>query len=99
MTLFDRALSVPAGEIQILLHGPVPVLCSDFKLNRRRIRGSDFLMRWSLGVWSKERLVARVTKRAAISHCLMGRAALRRTKISGRSSYFLRGSRIPRRPA
>ncbi|MGO8704052.1 MAG: AccI family restriction endonuclease [Candidatus Brocadiia bacterium] len=62
MTLFDRALSVPAEEIQILLHGHVPVLCSDFKLNRRRIRGSDFLMRWSLGVWSKERLVSAVNE-------------------------------------
>ncbi|PIO47032.1 MAG: type II restriction endonuclease [[Chlorobium] sp. 445] len=29
----------------------------DFWLNPRRLRGSDFLMRWSQGVWSEQRLI------------------------------------------
>jgi hypothetical protein len=60
VTLFDRALCVPAEEIQILLHGHVPVVWSDFRLNRRRICGSDFLMRWSRGIWSEKRLISAV---------------------------------------
>lgn len=30
---------------------------ADFFLNPRRLRGSDFLMRWSQGVWSEERIL------------------------------------------
>jgi hypothetical protein len=55
--LFDQALSVPTEEVQILLHGHVPLLWSGFWLNPRRLRGSDFLMRWSQGAWSEERLI------------------------------------------
>jgi len=33
---------------------------ADFLLNPRRLRGSDFLMRWSQGVWSEERLTQAV---------------------------------------
>jgi hypothetical protein len=33
---------------------------ADFLLNPRRLRGSDFLMRWSQGVWSEERLIQAV---------------------------------------
>lgn len=32
----------------------------NFVLNPRRLRGSDFLMRWSQGVWSEERIVQAV---------------------------------------
>ncbi len=33
---------------------------ADFLLNPRRLRGSDFLMRWSQGVWSEQRLTQAV---------------------------------------
>jgi len=33
---------------------------SDFLLNPRHLRGSDFLMRWSQGVWSEERIIQAV---------------------------------------
>ena len=36
-------------------HAPLP--WSEFLLNPRRLRGSDFLMRWSQGRWSEERLI------------------------------------------
>jgi hypothetical protein len=35
--------------------GRIPWL--DFELNPRRLRGSDFLMRWSQGVWSERRII------------------------------------------
>jgi len=60
MRLFDRLLSVPAVELEIELRGLAEVPWSDFLLNPRRLRGSDFLMRWSQGVWSEHRIVEAV---------------------------------------
>jgi len=37
-----------------------PLEWADFLLNPRRLRGSDFLMRWSQGVWSETRLTQAV---------------------------------------
>jgi hypothetical protein len=54
--LFDQVLSVREEDLEILLRGYCPVPWSDFLLNPRRLRGSDFLMRWSQGVWSEQRL-------------------------------------------
>lgn len=53
---FERVLSVPPADIEFLLHGYLPVPWDEFFLNPRRLRGSDFLMRWSQGVWSEERI-------------------------------------------
>ncbi len=60
MRLFERVLSVPAEDIEIILRGHYPVSWADFLLNPRRLRGSDFLMRWSQGVWSEKRLIQAV---------------------------------------
>lgn len=60
MKNLDEALSVPAEETEILLHGFEPVPSSEFCLNARRICGSDFLMRWSLGAWCRNRLLVAV---------------------------------------
>lgn len=53
---FERVLAVATEEIELLLHGFGEAPWSDFWLNPRRLRGSDFLMRWSQGVWSEHRL-------------------------------------------
>jgi hypothetical protein len=53
---FEKELSVSIEDIEILLHGFEPIPWLDFYLNPRRLRGSDFLMRWSQGLWSEERL-------------------------------------------
>lgn len=42
----------------LLLEGPID--WAEFWLNPRRLRGSDFLMRWSQGVWSEQRLTEAV---------------------------------------
>jgi hypothetical protein len=57
---FESALSVPVEDLEIELSGHAPLGWSDFLLNPRRLRGSDFLMRWSQGVWSEERLTQAV---------------------------------------
>ena len=62
MDLFDSLLSVMVEDLEIeLLMEPV-IPWDDYYLNPRRLRGSDFLMRWSQGVWSEERLVNAVNE-------------------------------------
>ncbi len=53
---FERALVVSMEETCMALRAMGKVNWAEFLLNPRRLRGSDFLMRWSQGVWSEERL-------------------------------------------
>ena len=53
---FEKILSVSKEEIEFELRAITEVSWSDFWLNPRKLRGSDFLMRWSQGVWSEKRL-------------------------------------------
>ncbi len=48
---------VQPTEIEFVLNGLGLLEWADFFLNPRRLRGSDFLMRWSQGVWSEERIL------------------------------------------
>ncbi|MCX7046241.1 MAG: AccI family restriction endonuclease [Candidatus Sumerlaeota bacterium] len=59
---FEANLSVSAEEIEFALRGCPWDVWANFILNPRRLRGSDFLMRWSQGVWSEERLVQAVNE-------------------------------------
>ncbi|HDP35492.1 MAG TPA: AccI family restriction endonuclease [Candidatus Hydrogenedentes bacterium] len=54
--LFEKTLATPMEDISITLRAMGKAPWADFYLNPRRLRGSDFLMRWSQGVWSEERL-------------------------------------------
>lgn len=60
MHLFESALCVSVDNVELGLRGVAPLEWASFLLNPRRLRGSDFLMRWSQGVWSEERLVQAV---------------------------------------
>lgn len=60
MHLFEKVLSISAEDIEFELRGHTAVEWLDFLLNPRRLRGSDFLMRWSQGVWSEERIIQAV---------------------------------------
>ncbi|MBI2916369.1 MAG: AccI family restriction endonuclease [Chloroflexi bacterium] len=62
MDLFDLAFASPVEDIEFELRGFSRVPWSHFVLNPRRLRGSDFLMRWSQGVWSEERLIQAVNE-------------------------------------
>ncbi len=57
---FEKVLSVSVEDIRMTLRAMGNVPWADFLLNPRRLRGSDFLMRWSQGVWSEERLTQAV---------------------------------------
>lgn len=57
---FERVLSVSREDLQLELAGTGLLAWLDHVLNPRRLRGSDFLMRWSQGVWSETRLVSAV---------------------------------------
>jgi hypothetical protein len=60
MHCFERVLSVSREDIELELRGFQSINWDDFLLNPRRLRGSDFLMRWSQGVWSERRLLEAV---------------------------------------
>lgn len=62
MHLFEEALSVCIEDIKLQFNGHPPVEWANFFLNPRRLRGSDFLMRWSQGVWSEERITQAVNQ-------------------------------------
>jgi hypothetical protein len=62
MDLFERMLSVSAEDIEFELRGQVLLEWAGFYLNPRRLRGSDFLMRWSQGVWSEHLLINAVNE-------------------------------------
>jgi len=55
--LFEKVLSVSTEDIELELIGVKEIGWTEFLLNPRRLRGSDFLMRWSQGVWSERRLI------------------------------------------
>lgn len=57
---FEKILSISTEDIELELRGLLEISWSDFTLNPRRLRGSDFLMRWSQGVWSEKRLLESV---------------------------------------
>lgn len=56
MDLFDLVFGVFEEEIEFELRGEGLIPWADYWLNPRSLRGSDFLMRWSQGAWSEQRL-------------------------------------------
>lgn len=59
---FESWLSVSVEYLDGILENPPPLPWLEFWLNPRRLRGSDFLMRWSQGVWSEKRLIEAVNQ-------------------------------------
>jgi hypothetical protein len=53
---FEKILSVSIEDIELAFRSIKDISWADFWLNPRKLRGSDFLMRWSQGVWSEKRL-------------------------------------------
>jgi len=62
MHLFEKVLSVSKENMAFELSDFPLLPWADFILNPRRLRGSDFLMRWSQGVWSENRLIEAVNE-------------------------------------
>jgi hypothetical protein len=59
---FDSWLSVGVEYLDGVLENPPSLPWLDFWLNPRRLRGSDFLMRWSQGVGSEKRIIEAVNQ-------------------------------------
>lgn len=59
---FENVLLVSKENITFELRGFGFLPWTDFLLNPRRLRGSDFLMRWSQGVWSENRLIEAINE-------------------------------------
>lgn len=59
---FEKILSVGVENIEFEIKSNAFTEWSSFLLNPRRLRGSDFLMRWSQGVWSEERITQAVNQ-------------------------------------
>lgn len=59
---FERVLSVSTIDFELELKGIKEIFWADFLLNPRKLRGSDFLMRWSQGVWAEKRLIDAINK-------------------------------------
>lgn len=57
MHSFEKVLSVSSADIAFELSALGHIGWHEFLLNPRRLRGSDFLMRWSQGVWSEHRVI------------------------------------------
>lgn len=62
MKLFESYLSASLKDIEFKFTGFSNAPWLDHLLNPRRLRGSDFLMRWSQGVWSEKRLIESINK-------------------------------------
>lgn len=56
MDLFDQVFGVFEDEIEFELREGGFIPWSEYWLNPRQLRGSDFLMRWSQGAWSELRM-------------------------------------------
>jgi hypothetical protein len=54
---FERYLQTLSADFTFNLPGSLPQETWDFYLNPRYLRGSDFLMRWSQGLWSEQIVV------------------------------------------
>ena len=61
-SLFDKLLSVSDYDLALEFRAACAVPWADYLLNPRTLRGSDFLMRWSQGVWSEHRILQAVNK-------------------------------------
>lgn len=57
MHRFERELTIAEEEVALSLCWIGAIPWAALLLNPRRLRGSDFLMRWSQGAWSERRIV------------------------------------------
>ncbi|MEM1540963.1 MAG: AccI family restriction endonuclease [Candidatus Bathyarchaeia archaeon] len=87
--LFDEVLAIPREEYDIILRGPVVI--DIFVLNPRRIRGSDFLMRWSQGRWSEHILLDALNNSANVFAIPYGPSSVAPSgDIKDFETYFLK---------
>jgi hypothetical protein len=57
---FDMVFGIYADDVDFELIAPSDLEYANFLINPRRLRGSDFLMRWSQGRWTEHRILESV---------------------------------------
>lgn len=87
---FESVLSIAADRISFSLGGFPAIPWLDFLLNPRRLRGSDFLIRWSQGVWSEKRITEAVAKTGKYFALPYGPSSTAPTDLRQRELYFER---------
>ena len=90
LSAFDESLSVSVEDLEIELAGSVTFPSEDFLLNPRRLRGSDFLMRWSQGVWSERKVIDAVNATGVYYAIPYGPSGTAPDDIQGYERYFER---------
>lgn len=74
--LFERVLSVAGEDLEFGFKAHGFIAWADFLLNPRSLRGSDFLMRWSQGVWSEHRMTQAINETGRYFAFTSGTASL-----------------------
>jgi hypothetical protein len=59
--IFEDILSIPVEGVELIFEYDVPEW-PEYVFNPRRLRGSDFLMRWSQGRWSEKRIMQAINR-------------------------------------
>lgn len=95
MSLFEQYLAISKEDIDFWLRPITEIWRSDFWLNPRRLRGSDFLMRWSQGVWSEKRLLEVVNRTEDFLQFLTVQAVLLRRMTCGNLNFILKDLKPP----
>lgn len=90
MHLYEYALLVPAEDIEFPVSQLAEMPWTEFWLNPRMLRGSDFLMRWSQGVWSEKRLIEAVNASAQLFALPYGPSGVAPEDPKGVELYFER---------
>src|SRR5579859_4143044 len=86
---FESWLSVGVEYLDGVLENPPLLPWPEFWLNPRRLRGSDFLMRWSQGLWSEKRIMKRSIKRKNSSQFPTDRVERRQQAVFGNLNFIL----------
>lgn len=87
---FEVALSVHTEDLELVFRGWDAIPWADFFLNPRRLRGSDFLMRWSQGVWSEQRIIQAVNTTRRYFCLAYGPSSVAPDDVRGVEVYFER---------
>lgn len=90
LSAFDEALSVSVEDLEFELAVSVTLPSEDFLLSPRRLRGSDFLMRWSQGVWSERKVIDAVNATGDYYAIPYGPSGTAPDDIRGYEQYFER---------
>ena len=87
---YERALLVPVEDVALATSPLDEALWIEFWLNPRLLRGSDFLMRWSQGVWSEKRLLEAANATGQFFAVPYGPSGVAPEDPQGVENYFIR---------